>query len=185
MSEEQSLAEAQETGDTGKANELYRQQLEMLEAQESEADDQSGDFGPPKPVPVELNDEVYQGFREQFGEDEAARLQNALGDHAFEHANVTAALIEDHPEIGRVYEQHQTEDGSLSIHGVQAGMNYLMKTAGYESPEALETAHPELAALWHEHADDNGNLSPVGFQRMLSYLAKRSGYKYTHRGRRT
>lgn len=136
------------------------------------------------PVPVDVTDTVYGSFREAFGEDEAAGLQRAWGDHAVLNQAVVKHFIADHPDLDQVYVQHQTEAGGLSVDGVLAGLDYLLEKAGIADPLELLKQHPELDYIYNDHADEQGTLSAVGLYRALHYVGKKSGYKFNYRGKR-
>ena len=51
-------------------------------------------------VPVEVTDEIFSIFRENFGENEAARLQEHWGDQALANQTISLALVEDHHSLG-------------------------------------------------------------------------------------
>jgi hypothetical protein len=140
------------------------------------------EFAEIQPVLVEETDAVYSQFRDEFEDDHgAAALQNAWGDSAVEKDALIGALLNDSPEIGALYEQHQTAVGGLSLEGVSAATQYLMDNSGFNSPAALNAAHPELELLYLDHSDAGGNLSPAGVKILLAHIAGKSGYRHTYK----
>ena len=89
------------------------------------------------------------------------------------------AVIRDHPQLDRIYVEHQTDNG-LSFDGVADMLLYVM--AG-ESESAFLKEHPEIENIWNDHADEQDNLSITGAYRLLHYLGKKSGYRHTYRGK--
>ena len=145
---------------------------------EQEGDEQVPAYHEPlraEPVPVEITSGIYDAFRDDFGDDEAARLRSAWGDKALHNHLVVQTFIGEHPTLDQVYVKNQTEDGGLSAAGVSEGLEYLAEKSGFEDSSALLTAHPELEHLYYDHVDDSGNISPVGVSRMLEYVGKKSG----------
>ena len=207
------IAEAQAAGDNARANELYVAQLAKMEAAESpedgsaggvddepenlidsddevESSDESLSLDDPfveyEPVSVEQTDAVYSQFRDEFEDAHgAAALQNAWGDSAVAQDAIIGQLLNASPEIGALYEAHQTDAGGLSLEGVSAATQYLMDNSSYETPEALNAAHPELEHLYLDHSDTSGNLSPAGVKIILAYIAGKSGFEHNHKVKRT
>lgn len=139
------------------------------------------DLEPGEPVPVEITGEIYNNFKSEYGEEQAAQLQSLWGDSALENEKIIGAVIEDNPQIDELFIQHQTDNG-VSIEGVATAAEYIAQKFGFESLEELSKNHPELDYIFYDHYDEpTQTLSMVGVKQALSYFGRRSGYKFTYR----
>lgn len=201
-------AEAQARGDTRAANAAYAAELQALSGVQPDTSAESLDdtdtdagetlggeekteepgedtqFPQHVPIPVEITDRVYRAFLDDFGEDEAANLQRAWGNNAFQNEQIVRAVIRDHPRLDQVYVHHQTENG-LSYEGVVRVLRYVLDHSDESgaSGESFLKNHPELVNIFDDHADEQGNISITGAYRLLHYIGKQSGYRHTYRGK--
>ena len=111
-------------------------------------------------------------------------MQNAWGDSGLSKDRIVAALLEDSPAIGNLYEQHQTDTGGLSFEGVQAVYQHLIDNSSYKTSEALEQANPELIALFYDHVDESCAIPPAAVKILLAHIAGKSGYRHVYRAKR-
>ena len=152
---------------------------------EGESDEQPIAYQEPSdPVPVALTSQLYRDFSAETDDSQAALLQTAWGDHALTQDRIVGALLEDRPEIGNIYEQHQTDSGGLSAEGAQVAFQYFFDNSKHETPEDFIQANPELIALQRDYTDAAGTLSAAGVRIILAHVAKRTGYKSTYRAKR-
>jgi hypothetical protein len=162
------------------ADDLSDDQVESSDESLIESfDDEFEEF---ESVPVERTDEIYSRFKEHFGSDESASLQNIWNDSAVANEAIVSAVVQDHPTIDKIYVEHQRENGGLSLEGIQATAQYLAQTSGFDTVESMGKAHPELESLfWDYYNESTGTISPTGLYRMLAYVGARSGFRYTHK----
>ena len=158
--------------------------FEDVEQQDDQQDALPVHQGPPAPVPVEHTSQYYREFKTDFGDDQEALLSTAWGDHALTQDRIVGALLEDRPEIGNIYEQHQSDSGGLSAEGAQVALQYLFENSKHETPEDFIQANPELVALHNDYTDEAGTLSPAGVRIILAHVATRTGYKAAYRAKR-
>jgi hypothetical protein len=152
------------------------------EQAESEPEVDFDDLPDNIPVAVEHTSAVYENFKAQFGEDEAAMLQAKWGDRGLHNERVVRALVGSNPEADRIYAAHATDSGSLAAEGLDAGIEFLQKALGADSVETLAKRHPEIEALFYDHANERGDLSPAGIYRILAYVAKAKGLRFKYTG---
>jgi len=158
------------------------QQAEISDDNAGVTDQSPQDLESGDPVSVEITGGIYNNFKSEYGEEQAAQLQSLWGDSALENEKIIGAVIEDHPQIDELFVQYQSDNG-VSIEGVAAAAEYISQKFGFESLEELSKHHPELDHIFYDHFDEpTGTLSMVGVKQALSYFGKRSGYRYTYRG---
>jgi len=144
------------------------------------------DLEPEIPVPTEITGEIYNAFKENFGADQAELLQKRWGDKAVQNEGVVRAVMKDNSPFNEIYAEHQSDDGGISVQGLQAAAEYLTKEAGFNDLDELSKAWPELDAIILENYDERtGTISAVGIYQALAYIGQRSGYKFTYREQRT
>ena len=158
----------------------------LLEVTEDQSDSPTvEDLGPEIPVPVEVTGEIYNNFKEEFGEEQAALLQQEWGDKAVQNEVVVRAVMADHPSFDEIYIEHQNDDG-ITAEGLVLGAEYLAKNAGFNDLDEMSKAWPELDAIILDSYDERTDtLSAAGIYLALEYIGRRSGYSYIYREKRT
>ena len=133
----------------------------------------------PSAVPVEVTDEIFNSFKEDWGEDESASLQKHWGDNAHANQSLTRALVEDHQELQAALDEHLSLDDGLDLEGAQLIGAFLAEKAGFPDVNSMVREHEEIGHIFNESFDEStGRLSASGTLRVLHYIAKHSGYQF-------
>jgi hypothetical protein len=133
----------------------------------------------PTSTPVEITDEIFNSFKEDWGEDESASLVKHWGDNALANQSLARGLVEDHQEIQAALDNHLDNDKGLSTEGVQLVGEFIAERAGYSDMDSMVREHPEIGHIFNESYNKSTNaLSASGALRVLHYVASRSGYSF-------
>jgi len=133
----------------------------------------------PTSTPVEVTDEIFNSFKENFGEDESASLLRHWGDNVAPNQSLTRALISDHQELQSALDNHLSLDDGLDLEGAQLIGAFLAERGGYPDIDSMVREHEEIGHIFDESFDEStGRLSASGTLRVLHYIAKHSGYTY-------
>jgi hypothetical protein len=76
------------------------------------------------PVDVTHTSAVYENFKAEFGEAEAAMLQSKWGDRGLHNERIVREVVRAHPETDKLYSQYVDDSGAFSSKGLPDAIEF-------------------------------------------------------------